>query len=176
MLARAFCARFARDESSTLHHPRISNRWSPRIRNQANSLTTNEKNFSNRYFFGRFGLEACIRQSRKAGVAFPGMRAARMLPFEPTLSVVRTNRPAGRFAIHAARATHHWPLPKSIASFCRVFCDYKGQGARLKAAATKSKPCEPRCSAIYRSSSVSRDGAGFRPGSYGLDVFGAGHA
>jgi hypothetical protein len=28
--------------------------------------------------------------------------------------------------------------PKSIASFCRVFCDYKGNGAQLKLAATES--------------------------------------
>jgi hypothetical protein len=54
MSARALCARFARDESRvTPHHPRISNRY-PIIRNRASQLTTNEKTFSNRYFFGRF--------------------------------------------------------------------------------------------------------------------------
>jgi hypothetical protein len=44
-----------------------------------------------------------------------------------------------RIAIHRSRITIHAALPKSIASFCRVFRGSKGKGAQLKLAATKSK-------------------------------------
>jgi hypothetical protein len=42
------------DSPITTHQSRIFNRY-PNIRNQANPLTTNEKTFSNRYFFWQFG-------------------------------------------------------------------------------------------------------------------------
>jgi hypothetical protein len=45
-----------------LHALAKSNRYSI-IRNRAKQLKTNEKTFSNRYFFGRFGLQLQIRQS-----------------------------------------------------------------------------------------------------------------
>src|SRR5271156_628316 len=55
-------SRFAVHESPiAAHQSRISNRY-PIIRYRANSLTTNEKIFSNRYFFAHFG--AAPHQSR----------------------------------------------------------------------------------------------------------------
>jgi hypothetical protein len=70
MFWRAFRASQLTDHDSKISHrqlastlPAISNRYS-NIRNRANPLTTNEKTFSNRYFFPHFGARAAPHQSR----------------------------------------------------------------------------------------------------------------
>ncbi len=107
-------------------------------------------------------------------LAYPGVRGSGERPFEPAPPVPRMNCAVAHFTGHESRFTGHEPRSarrcpnqslakhnrkptqmienkqprrKSIASFCRVFCDYKGQGVQQKLAATdsKAKSTSPAC-------------------------------
>jgi hypothetical protein len=103
MFARAFRATRIAVFPSRLSTPRISNRYRPRIKIRRNSLTRNEKIFSNRYFFSPF-QRFVPRKTVRVSLATPA-GAPQSVVFDgrsvERIPIAAAERPSVRFSVES---------------------------------------------------------------------------